>query len=313
MPVGPPYVARLELPTGRGLVMDNNASPLMLRRRLRTELRTARLNSSLTQDQVAKAMEWSISKMNRIEKAKSGVSINDLRALLSLYGVTDKGQNEELLELARAVARAKGGRHDQWWRRYSEVAPARLLELLDYESEASSVSQFETIFSPGILQTEEYASAVLKVFFDEKSSAERVAALVHLRTRRRDLLTSQDAPKFSFLLDESVIRRMVGGAPIMRRQLRHLAGAAELPNVTLRVVPFTAGLHSGMKQPFELIEFADTPDENIVFLESPRGDFISDDPKEAQNYHMAFQHITEESLSTTASAGLLRKVADDKT
>jgi len=107
--------------------MDDGSSPLMLRRRLRTALRTARLNSNLTQEQVAKAMEWSLSKMNRIEKAKSGISINDLRALLPFYGITDKEQTEELLDLARAVARAKGGRYDQWWRRYNEVAPASLL------------------------------------------------------------------------------------------------------------------------------------------------------------------------------------------
>jgi transcriptional regulator with XRE-family HTH domain len=291
--------------------MEDSASPLMLRRRLRTELRTARLNSNLTQEQVAKAMEWSLSKMNRIEKAKSGISINDLRALLPLYGITDKEQTEEMFDLARAVARARGPRYDQWWRRYNEVAPAKLLELLDYESAASAVSQFETIFSPGILQTEDYASAVLKVFYDDKSSAERVDALVDLRTRRRDLLTSMDAPKFTFVLDESVIHRLVGSPSIMSQQLQHLASSAELPNVTIQIVPYTAGLHPGMKQPFELIQFADTPDENIVFLESPRGDFISDDPKEAQDYLNAFRRIAEVSLSPSDSVGLLRRVAGE--
>jgi transcriptional regulator with XRE-family HTH domain len=293
--------------------MDDGSSPLMLRRRLRTELRTARLNSNLTQEQVAKAMEWSLSKMNRIEKAKSGISINDLRALLPLYGITDKEQTGELLDLARAVARAKGGRYDQWWRRYNEVAPASLLELLDYESAASAVSQFETIFAPGILQTEEYASAVLQVFYDEKSSAERVAALVDLRTRRRHLLTSPGAPKFSFVLDESVIRRLVGSPSTMSQQLQHLIGTAELPNVTIRIVPFTAGLHPGMKQPFELIQFADVLGENIVFLESPRGDFISDDPKEAETYLTAFRRVTEESLSAAESVSILRKAASEMT
>ena len=291
--------------------MEDSASPLMLRRRLRTELRTARLNSNLTQEQVAKAMEWSLSKMNRIEKAKSGISINDLRALLPLYGITDKEHTEEMLDLARAVARARGPRYDQWWRRYNEVAPAKLLELLDYESAASAVSQFETIFSPGILQTEDYASAVLKVFYDDKSSAERVDALVDLRTRRRDLLTSMDAPKFTFVLDESVVHRLVGSPSIMSQQLQHLASAAELPNVTIQIVPYAAGLHPGMKQPFELIQFADTPDENIVFLESPRGDFISDDPNEAQDYLNAFRRITEVSLSPSDSVGLLRKTAGE--
>jgi transcriptional regulator with XRE-family HTH domain len=291
--------------------MEDSASPLMLHWRLRRELRTARLNSNLTQKQVAEAMEWSLSKINRIEKAKSGISINDLKAVLPLYSITDKEQTEELLDLARAVARSKGARYDPQWRRYNEVAPAKLLELLDYESAASTVSQFETTFAPGILQTEEYASAVLQVFYNEKSSVDRVAALVDLRTRRRDLLTSNDAPKFTFVLDESVIHRVVGSRSIMSQQLQHLANAAELPNVTVQIVPFTAGLHSGMKQPFELIQFVEAPDENIVFLESPRSDYISDDPEETENYLEAFSRITRLSLSPSESVDRLRKSAGE--
>ena len=118
----------------------------------------ARLNKELTQYQVAKAMEWSLSKMNRIEKAKSGISTNDLKALLPLYGITDEERTEELLALARAA------RQSPWWNRYRDVAPAELLELMDFESAASAVSQFETMFVPEILQTEEYASVVLRGF-----------------------------------------------------------------------------------------------------------------------------------------------------
>ena len=291
--------------------MEDNASPLMQRRRLRTELRTARLSSNLTQEQVAKAMEWSLSKMNRIEKAKTVISINDLRALLPLYGITAKERADELLDLARTVARASSGRYDQWWRRYNEIAPARLLELLDYESAASAVCQFETIFAPGILQTEEYASAVLQVFYDNNSSAERVAALVELRTKRRELLTSAGAPKFSFVLDEPVIRRLVGSPAIMRGQLQHLVSMADLPNVTIRIVPFGAGLHPGMKQPFEVVQFEDAPDENIAFLEGPRSDIIIDNPKETKNYLQAFEYLTEISLEPSDSVDRLRGAAGE--
>lgn len=293
--------------------MEDSASPLMQRWRLRRELRTARLRKELTQKQVAEAMEWSLSKVNRIEQAKSGISINDLRALLLLYGITDEEQTEQLLNLTRAAARSKGGRHDQWWRHYTEVAPAKLLELLDYESAASAVSQFETIFAPGILQTEEYASAVLQVFYDEKSSADRVAPLVDLRTRRRDLLTSEGAPEFTFVLDESVIHRVVGSPSVMSQQLQHLAKVAKRPNVTIQIMPFMAGLHSGMKQSFELIQFAEAPDENIVFLESPRGDFISDDPEETRNYLEAFESITAMSLNPSESVARLCEAAGEMT
>jgi len=291
--------------------MSDSASPLMLRRRLRTELRTARLNKELTQEQVAKAMEWSLSKMNRIEKAKSSISINDLKALLSLYGIADEERIEDLLDLARAVGRARTARQSSWWKSYSAVAPPELLELIDYESAAFAISQFETIFVPGILQTEEYASAILQVFYDEKSAAERVAALVDLRTRRRDLLIGDNAPKFSFVLDESVIHRLVGGSATASQQLRHLISMSDLPNVSIQIVPFTAGIHPGMKGPFELIQFADMPDENIVFRETTSGDTISDDPEDTQNYLEAFERITEVSLKPSDSVDRLRKAASE--
>jgi len=287
--------------------MNSSLSPLILRRRLRAELLAARLEKGLTQQQVAKTMEWSLSKMNRIEKAKSGISTNDLKALLRLYGITDKERTEELLALARAARQA------QWWRRYADVAGAELLELIDYEYAASAICQFETMFVPGILQIEEYASAVLEVFHDGNSSAERVAALVELRTKRTELLTADNAPEFSFVLDESVIHRVVGSPSIASRQLRHLVDTAGLPNVTIQVVPFTATLHPAMTQPFELIQFADAPDEDIVFLEGSRGDAINDDPKETQDYLDAFRRFVVTSLSPSDSVALLRKAAGETT
>ena len=278
--------------------MGDSASPLMLRRRLRTELRALRESKDLTQEQVAKAMEWSLSKMNRIEKAKTGISTNDLKALLPLYGITDKKRTEELVSLAR------GARQSGWWRHYSDVADPELLELIEYESAASAISQFESMFVPGILQTDEYASAVLQVFFQQ-----RVAARVDLRTRRRDLLSSENAPNFSFLLDESVIRRSAASAAVASRQLRHLVEVAKLPNVTVQVVPFAAGPHPGMKGPFEVVQFDDTPDENILFVEGPRGDIISDDPKETDSYLEVFGRIKEKSLAPSASVDYLLKAS----
>jgi len=283
--------------------VGDSASPLLLRRRLRSELRTARLNKDLTQEQVAKAMEWSLSKMNRIEKAKTGISANDLKALLPLYGITDKKRTGELLDLARAA------RRPGWWRQYSDVAPGRLLELIDTESAASAVHQFETMFVPGILQTEEYASAILQEFYSGNMPDENVKKLVELRTRRRDLLVGAEAPKFSFVLDESVVHRVVGNPAATSKQFRHLVSAAELPSVTIQIVPFTAGLHPGMGGAFEVVEFDDTDDENIVYFEDQRGDFISDDPGEASRYLKAFQLIRDKSLAPADSVALLRKAA----
>jgi len=284
--------------------MGDSASPLMYRRRLRNELRAARLDKGLTQEHVATEMEWSLSKMNRIEKAKTGISANDLKVLLPLYGITDTKRTEELLTLARAA------RQTPWWQGYSDVAPGTLLELIDYEYAATSMSQFEPTVVPGILQTEEYALAVLQVAYGQGSPAARLA---DLRTRRRDLLTSEGAPAFSFAFDESVVRRLVGSPAVMSGQLMHLVNLAELDNVTIQVVPFTAGLYPGARVPFKVIEFDDEPDEDIAFLEGPRGDVITDDPEEAASYLETFNRITQLALAPSDSIGLLRKVAGEMT
>jgi len=287
--------------------VGDSSSPLMYRRRLRNELRAARQDQGVTQEQVAKAMEWSLSKMNRIEKAKTGISANDLKALLRLYDITDKSRTEELLALARA------SRQTPWWRGYADVAPSTFLELIDYETAASSISQFEPMFVPGILQTEGYALAVLGAAYGEGSPVERVPALVDLRTRRRELLSSKGAPLFSFTLDEAVIRRLVDSPAVMSHQLMHLVTLADLPNVTIRVVPFAAGLYPGMKGPFTVIEFDDEPDEDVAFLEGPRGEFISDDPQEAKGYLETFNRISQLALGKPESVRLLRKAAGEIT
>ncbi len=284
--------------------MEDNASPLLLRRRLRTELLAARQDSGLTQQQVAEAMDWSLSKMNRIEKAKSGIGTNDLKELLRHYGITDREPVEQLLALARAA------KQSPWWKSYSDVAPPGLLDLMNYESASSAVSQWEIAYVPGILQTEKYASAVLQVFHGEESE-ERVQRLVELRTKRTQLLTRENAPDFSFVLDESVIRRQVGSHLVMRQQFQHLINVIDLRNVRIQVVPFTAGIHRGMAGAFEVVQFEDTPDENIVFLEGQR-DFISGDSEDTRNYLEIFSHITDMALDQENSLKLLTEAAGNR-
>jgi len=278
----------------------------MLRRRLRNELRSARLDKGFTQEQVAAAMDWSLSKMNRIEKAKTGISTNDLKALLPYYGITGKAKTEELLGLARDA------RQPPWWSRFREIAPNTLLELIDYESAASVINQFEPMLIPGVLQTEEYAVAVPRVFRGEGSQAETVPALVELRTSRRDLLTSEGAPNFTFLLDESVIRREAVSPAIMSQQLAHLGELAELPNVTIQIVPFTAGLYPGIKGAFKVIEFEGEPDDSVAFLEGPSGDEIVEGSEETGRYLETFHRIEQIALKPSESVDLLRKVAGEK-
>jgi hypothetical protein len=243
-------------------------------------------------------MDWSLSKMIRIENAQNSISINDLRELLRLYEITDKDKTAEFITLARA-ARKQG-----WWGSYGKVAPKTLLTLIEYESAASSIRQFETTFIPGILQTKEYARAVLQNFYADEPAAE----MVELRTRREGLLRRDGAPQYFFMLDEPVIERLAGGPVVMRSQLQRLIDATELPNVTIQVVPLSAGLHPGVGGPFELIQFPDQADRDVVFFETRGRDIISDDPDDTLNSLNAFERIEKLSLSPADSAALINEI-----
>jgi transcriptional regulator with XRE-family HTH domain len=285
--------------------MAEGGSPLVQRRRLRAELKKARQVSGLTQEQVAVEMDWSLSKIIRIEAGASGISANDLRALLQLYGVKDPDRIASLLALAR-VARERS-----WWSAYQDVAPQSLLQLIEYESEAHAVRQFETLFIPGILQTEDYARAVLQNHYDEGPGSDQLRVLVELRTRREDLFDAENGPSFHFILDEAVVRRLVVGASVMRRQLRRLIEVANKPNITIEIIPFSVGLHAGMKGPFEIIEFTNPSDSDIVFMEGPRVDIISDDPEEILKYREAFEGLVKASLGPRDSLTLIARIADE--
>jgi len=285
--------------------MADGGSPLLPRRRLRTELRKARQASGLTQEHVAGEMQWSLSKIIRIEGAATGISANDLKALLRLYGVTDPEQVDLLLGLAQAARRRSS------LSAYRDVAPSSLLQLIEYESIATVISQFESMFIPGILQTEDYARSVIQSYYGEKPGSDKLRALVELRIQREELFDSDNPPLFRFVLDEAVVRRAVGSASVMRHQLMQLLEIADRPNVTLEVVPFSAGLQPGMKGPFKILQFADPVDTDIVFMENPSGDIISDDPEEARSYKEAFKRLEKASLGPRDSLTTIAKIADE--
>jgi len=211
-------------------------------------------------------MEWSLSKLIRIESGAVSVSITDLRTLLTHYGV-GKADVEELLELGRL------GRERSWWNTYRDVASHEYISFLGYEASASIIRNFEPLLVPGLLQTEEYAREILSVV--EGDSQRKVDALVDLRMERQELLQSSDDPTtLHFILDEAVVCRHVGGAGVMRRQLQHLLDAAQRPNVTLRVMPFERGIYPRLRVPYVLFEFPEPADEDVLYLESPQGQMI---------------------------------------
>ncbi|MCD5313227.1 helix-turn-helix domain-containing protein [Kineosporia babensis] len=237
--------------------------PFIHRRRLRNQLRRAREAAQRTQREVVQAMDWSISKLIRIESGSVRVSTNDLRMLLSFYGV-EASRAEEIMEVSRAA------RGPTPWAAWRGEATSEYLNFVGLESSAAIIRNFEPTLVPGLLQTEEYARAVLQVI-DPKG---RIDSLVDLRMQRQELLVRPNPPKLHFIIDEAIVRRQVGGVPLMRRQLRRIMEAAQEEHVTVRVVTFDRGLYPHMRAPYVIFEFEADEDENVLYLEHPGGQMI---------------------------------------
>jgi hypothetical protein len=284
---------------------SDDISPVVPRRRLRTELKRARLDAGQTQGDVATAMDWSLSKLIRIEGGSVGISTNDLKALLRYYQIVDPARTEELINLGKAA------RDRTWWSDYREKVPSGLLQLIGYESAASARRNFEPLLIPGLLQTEDYARAIIPAL-DEEISAERVNTLVELRMRRQELVHGAHPPQLYFVLDEAAIRHQTGGPAVMRGQLQHLMKMAERPNVTIEVIPFSAGLHQGMRASFVVLEFPHHSDDDVAYVEDAAGGLvIKEDRDEIQSYREIFEQLRGWSLGPKESLGHIGKLADD--
>jgi transcriptional regulator with XRE-family HTH domain len=257
--------------------------PTIYRRRLRNELRNAREAAGKTQRDVAAAMDWSQSKLIRIESGAVNISTNDLRALLGHYGI-DSARVGTLVDVARAA------REVPRWSIYKDVASPEYIAFLGYESSASVIRCFEPLLVPGLLQTEEYARTVISLLFSH--DPQKVDPLVDLRVQRQELLVREPAPSLHFIMDEAVIRRVAGGRDVMRRQLRHLQNLTEYPNVTIRIVPFEKGLYRRQRLPYWLFEFLDPEDGDILYVETPRGElFVRESSPEEEDVDSPVRYL----------------------
>lgn len=280
--------------------VSDNPSPAVQRRRLRAELRRARLGAGLTQEQVAKAMDWSLSKLIRIENGTTaGISTNDLKAILLHYQVTDEARTAEFVTLARA------SRERSWWSAYRDVAPARLIQLIEYEEAANISRNYQSLVIPGLLQTAGYARASINQLAPDMP-ASQVEPRVDIRVKRQELLERPDAPLMFFIMDEAVVRRLVGGKDVMRQQLQRMIDIANTSKVTIEVVPFSAGVLPGMQAPFVIHEFPDAADDDVLYQEIPSGDLLSrDDPEEVLSFRESFEHLREVSLGPDGTIDFL--------
>ena len=247
---------------------EQDVDPGVHRRKLRSILRQLRESSGKTQIATAEAMSWSVSKLIRIESGSVSISVNDLRALLRYYDVTSEERVESLVALARL------SRRHSWLNAYKDVASTEYLAYLGYEELAVRSYNFQPVLVPGLLQTEEYAAAIIQTIRGPKIPI-RIEKLVELRIARQEKVFSRtDTFNLYFLLDESVVRRPVGGADIMRKQLQWLVEVSGRDNVTVDIIPFKAGFYRSIRVPFVVFEFPQPEDQAVLYLEYPKKEEI---------------------------------------
>jgi transcriptional regulator with XRE-family HTH domain len=271
--------------------------PSAHRRRLGDDLRRSREALGLTQQQAADQLEWSLSKLIRIETGAHGVSVSDLRSMIAAYRISDQRQVDALMTAARA-SRAKA-----WWSPYRDVVPTPFARYLGYEASAVRFRVFHPFLVPGLVQTGEYATELLKTLPDER----KAQLLLELKKERQERVFAQPGPSFVFIMGEEGLYRWIGGRAVMERQLVRLAEVARRPDTELRIVPFDAGAYPGMTGPLVLLRLAENGEE-VGFLEGVGGDeLIRDEPDKIARYTRYFETMGRESLSPERSEALLRE------
>jgi transcriptional regulator with XRE-family HTH domain len=255
--------------------------------------------AGLTIEQVAEALECSHSKISRIETAQVSPTPRDVRDMVELYGVADD-QRGELIALARQA------REKSWWHAYADL-PVHMAGL---EAEAHSIQMYSALLVPGLLQTEDYARAMTRAIRVDLGPDE-VDRRVEFRLKRQPLLARDDPPSLWAVLDEAVLRRLIGGSEIMRAQLQRLRAVAEAPHVTLQVIPFAAGAHAGLDGAFNIIGFPNAADPEVIFIEAATSDLYLEDAAAIRRYHQLFEHLCAQALDPRSSAEFLAKVAEE--
>lgn len=286
-------------------------SPVGSRRRLGAELRRLRSKAGLTLDDVAALMTCSTSKISRLETGKGIPKVPDVRELMRIYGVASDTERDMLLRLVR------DGREHGWWESLTDgVTPERFVMDVPsrypaLETEATTVRSFDIALLHGLLQTPEYTRAVMRSLLSHHGPDE-VEQLVELRRRRQQALVDPDPPlSLSVVLDEGVLRRVVGSPALMAEQLGALIERSSLPNVTVRVLPFDAGFHRAHIGSFVVLEFPAGAGADVVYVEGHAGDTYLEGRSDVDLYKEILADVTGRALDPAASRALVARYRDD--
>jgi transcriptional regulator with XRE-family HTH domain len=277
--------------------------PTVRRRRLGAELRRLRDAHSLKLDEVAGQLGLVASTLSRIETGKAPIKTYYLNNLLDMYKVQDPGVRQLLVDMARE------GHRKGWWSDYDDVLPSGFDVYVGLEAEAAGIRSYEPNLVQGLLQTMDYAAAVLRELHP-RDTEDQVQRMVDLRMQRqRQRLFDIDPPiELWLILDESAIRRVVGGPAVMEGQLEHLVDANRWPNVTLQVLGFESGAHAGMDGAFSILEFPERTDRDVAVADGVGGTAFLEKDRDVRTWAEAFDRLRAAALSPAASIQLIQKV-----
>ncbi|MCY0933408.1 helix-turn-helix domain-containing protein [Streptomyces sp. H34-S4] len=287
--------------------MPNVKPSTVLGRQLGDELRRLREAAGLTTAAAAKALDCTGGKISRIENGHVPVRTPDLAALMDAYEVDDPGIRERLGALA---LRANRRRREGWWHQYGSVLADAYRDYIEMEDICDSIRTFQVQLVPGLLQTAEYGRAVT-IASRAWQSAEEVEQFVRVRLARQERLAGDRQLELWAVLAEGVLRQQVGGPQVMRDQLEHLADMAEQPNITVQVLPFSRGAHSGMFGPYLLMSFPRVSAQNLVLTETPTGNLWMEQESEVAQYRGLFDDARTSALPPPESLGLIRRIAKE--
>ncbi len=288
--------------TPQQLFSPRSAGPTVQRLVLGGHLRRLREQASMTTERAAASIRGSHSKISRMEHGRVGFKERDIADLLTLYGVVEGPEREALLNLAKE-ANTPG-----WWQVYSDILPNWVEPYFGLEAAASFIREFELQFIPGILQIEEYARAVIRL--GTLTSEDEVVRRARARISRQDIFLRDDPPKIWAVLDEGALRRHIGGREVMRAQLEHLIEACENPNVTLQILPFSAGAHRAMGGPFTILRYTEPDLRDVVYIEQLTSALYLDKPTEVDAYLEVIEEVCLQAEPAAKTPGFLRTVLE---
>ncbi|MGY3787827.1 helix-turn-helix domain-containing protein [Streptomyces antibioticus] len=282
--------------------MASNVNPTVRRRRLGQELRRLRELKGMTAEEVAERLLVSQSKISRLENGRRSISQRDVRDLCGVYEVEDQRMVDSLMEMA------KDSRQQGWWHAFGDVPYSVYIGL---GTDAASLRVYDPQVVPGLLQTRQYAEALISGALPE-APPQDIDKRIQVRLRRQERISTGENPlRLWAVLDEAALRRRVGNRQVMIEQLEYLLEMSQLPHITVQLIPFTMGAHPGVSGQYAILEFPDAADSSVVYIEGVTSDLYLEKPQDVQRYSVMYEHLRAQALNADQTREFIQQVAKE--